>query len=906
MNPVDAVGQRSEGRASRTLEVPAVLLGVGEFGTQVAQRLRDERDQALVLDGFDPRHDDGLGLVRVELAHIPERGAERGTSSPAAGTLTVPEQAAEDVLGAVRRALAHARMVGVRDGTATEHQTRLTILVFADLGEAEVRNQLWPILARVQARLLAELGPIFEAYRTGKARNGVILPLLTMPHPPAVRGAEQVRAAQSQTAGPDATDTTEGAETKPDAAQAIVDCVRQLCRSVADTPARRRAVSQLYLIEDVAEFSVLSREELGQCVRNFATMLLYADLSAEGGAELITSLLHGSQPKEPLATFVCSVAELPRARLAAYGRDRVALEALDAVRDAPRVDASFSEADALEQIEALAMERGERAKEAEKDVRAVLERYAPAVTPDPPLPWYERGDLLTARYGPDHGDPSLLDPTPPAPVPAGWLAERMRAIEDTWRLLQRKRFDDVVARDRAAVERWRDELLSTLRKRVDRELWADPAPQSLRRTEELVSKLRRAFGEQLDEAVRDRDRARPAPPPDFEALRQAHAACLDAARHKPDPPRMLLWGILIVIAALVFLPAVLAMFADAIAMDTGHWFEPLFRRGGRWTALAIGALGSGAWLGWTLGRAHLRVLEASEAMWTALTDTITGERGSLLEYFTTRLRLSRAIARVESLLAVTAALDADAETLLLMDKAARRAQSELLEHLRDLGVRLPNDRTRGGRDDLEGLLGILPAGDSAGPSPEETLVEPFVGPEGARALSTALVPEGRESRVHDILARLGEHYGRNDRWREELPFADIERLRRAAEPHAEPIARWDPFAGAERAMATAARLATFVRRQRRTLRGALNFSGYEDLDADGVSRPFSRDGQAVIPRAAVELVRERAGADAEHLSIRPGIEPDRAYYIVAVSGIAEASVASLTSLEAPRSEKPSQ
>ena len=53
---------------------------------------------------------------------------------------------------------------------------------------------------------------------------------------------------------------------------------------------------RLYLIEDVAEFSVLSEAELGQCVRNFATLLLYADLGTEG-TDLLSAVLHGSQPR---------------------------------------------------------------------------------------------------------------------------------------------------------------------------------------------------------------------------------------------------------------------------------------------------------------------------------------------------------------------------------------------------------------------------------------------------------------------------------------------------------------------------------------------------------------------------------------------------------------------------------
>lgn len=816
------------------LATGAVLIGLGEFGAAVAERLRRERGASTSAT------DHVLGVVTARAA-TSVHGTDLG--------LSAIEAVAERTLALVREALAHARMVAVRDAGAIEHQTELLILVFANLGEPEVRAHLWAICKRVQERLLAELGPIFEAFRVGKQRNGVILPLLAMPHPP------------SSPDGP-----------------AVIAAVRELVAAVSGTPPRQRAIPQLYLIEDVAEFSVLSEAELAQCVRNFATLLLYSDIGARG-ADLKDEVLHGGQPNEPLATFVCAVAEFPRAKLLEYGRDRVALELLDAIRKAPRIDASLSDADALEQIEARSFDR---ADEAEQDVRDVLRRYAPQITRDAPPPWWESPQLLTERYGPDPGDASLLEAVEPAQVPSGWIASRMREIEETWRLLQRKRFDDVVARDRAAVERWRDELLARLRERVDRELWADPSPASLRRTEELVAKLRRAFSEQLDEAVRERDQARPAPAPDFHELRHAHAQVLDAARRKPDPPRMLLWAVLCWIAMISFAPPVLRMLADALwirAVD-GPWYEPLLREYGWVTALVLSALGMSAWLAYVLGKAHLALLSALDRMWEALTNTIAGGRGSLLEYFTTRLRLARAIARVESLLAVRAALDADAECLLLIDKAARRARSELRDHLRELGVRL----RAGERDDLSRLLG----------RGGETLVEPLVGEDGAASIFDALLVEGRESRIRDLLLQLSEHYGRGDRWREELPFADIERLRRAAEPHAEPIANWDPFAGEQRARDTATRIAAFVRRQRRSLRAALNLT--DEFDMTGIARPFSHGGLAIVPRKALTLVREQAEADSEQLPLRPGNEDDRAYFVLTASGISAAAVASLDAI----------
>ena len=61
--------------------------------------------------------------------------------------------------------------------------------------------------------------------------------------------------------------------------------------------------------------------------------------------------------------------------------------------------------------------------------------------------------------------------------------------------------------------------------------------------------------------------------------------------------------------------------------------------------------------------------------------------------------------------------------------------------------------------------------------------------------------------------------------------------------------------------------------------------------------PFRRDGEAIVPRSCLALVREQAGSSAEHLALRPGVEPDRAYYVVTASGISPKAVASLRPLE---------
>ena len=124
-----------------------------------------------------------------------------------------------------------------------------------------------------------------------------------------------------------------------------------------------------------------------------------------------------------------------------------------------------------------------------------------------------------------------------------------------------------------------------------------------------------------------------------------------------------------------------------------------------------------------------------------------------------------------------------------------------------------------------------------------------------------------------------------------MPFADVDRLKEAAARHAAPIAAWDPFADARRAEGTATHLASFLRRQRRTLRTALNFTGYEVHDPTGISRVVR--GEAILPGGGHDLVREALVDENSPVPTRRGLEADRAYYLLVAGGIHEDAVASL-------------
>src|SRR5687768_9497214 len=193
---------------------PAILVGLGGFGADVARAVARDQEEAGLAIGAGGAPAGYLSTVTLE-ARLD------------------PDAVAATVLARAREALAHPRVVAARDLEGAGGATRLHVLVLGHLGDDAVRERIGDTLAAIEKRLLGELSPIFEPFRTGATRNGVVLPLLAMPHPAAhARGAELARG------------------------------VRALARRIAETPSARRAIPQLYLIEDVAEFSVLSPAEM--------------------------------------------------------------------------------------------------------------------------------------------------------------------------------------------------------------------------------------------------------------------------------------------------------------------------------------------------------------------------------------------------------------------------------------------------------------------------------------------------------------------------------------------------------------------------------------------------------------------------------------------------------------------
>ncbi len=95
---------------------------------------------------------------------------------------------------------------------------------------------------------------------------------------------------------------------------------------------------------------------------------------------------------------------------------------------------------------------------------------------------------------------------------------------------------------------------------------------------------------------------------------------------------------------------------------------------------------------------------------------------------------------------------------------------------------------------------------------------------------------------------------------------------------------------------TADRIARFVRGQARSLKVALNFSGYESRDPTGIT--LAMRGEAIVPAAALSRVSrllQDEGAAGRQIPLHEGSDPDRAYYVVAIADIATSAIPSLSS-----------
>lgn len=820
-------------------ESVTIVVGLGELGARAARRLAeldtvatvvlDELDECVPDDGGDEVGEDvGGALVR-----------ERS------------DDGADAILAAVAPLLEHRAVMARSHGGPTD----LPILLLGSLAEPGVRGALPHLLASIDRRLTERLGPLVS----GAGAHVALLPILVLPR----------------------------AETADRRAQHATTTLRSIARYSRRAGAPIESIARVLVIEDVGARSVLGDDEQVSLLRNAALFIAEARTSPET-APLTDPLLRHDRGGPPLGTLAVATAELPRARLGQWARAHVGVELLDAVLEARVPAASTASADAIESIDLDSLDQGQDALHLVRE--ALLDRYLPTITPDAPPRVLERSQTLRARWGPDHADASVADPVVAPEIPLGFALKWTRTIEEAWVRFQRTRFDDLVATERARLEEARLTVSARAKERIDAELvasaGASPGADALRRAQATTELLRRAVGERQRDAIRERDAMRPHAPPSFERFHDAHARFLDTLRARADVDRTVLYGVLSWLAVVLLAPTLLAALADALAIDPAGDLSHWLRDDGALTGAIAGLVLLGGYLGSAVYTAHAASVEAHGAMWKALAETIDSvETTSVLSYFASRLRLAREAARAEALLSVRGALDRDADRLRLADRAAKRTRGELASRVlssssgpgvAQAAPRRHDDVARAAERALRGEPRAL----------ETTLVGAGAGEAIARLLPAA----ARDTRIADVLRRLAENERWSSRWREEVPFASIDALERATEPHADPVARWDPMEGADAAEASFDALAAFVRQHAESLRAPLA-TRQRGIGA----RPFG-EGKAFVPLAAVGAVRARldAGAAGRSVACERGPGRDRAFYVIAEIDLTEDDVIALS------------
>jgi len=814
-----------------------IVVGLGALGGEALARLTELRSVAPVrLDELD---------VDLEGEAANER-AENG---------------ADAILTAMAPLLEHRSVMARSNGGPTD----LPVILLGSLAEPSVRAVLPPLLAAIDRRLSERLGPLFGG-RAAAGGHVALLPILILPR----------------------TETLDGG------AQQAIATLREVVRYARRPEAPIETIARVLVIEDVGARSVLGRDEQVSLLRNAALFIAEARTDPET-APLTDALLRHDRGAPPLGTLAVATAELPRARLGQWARAHVGVELLDAVLEARAPAASTSSADAIESIDLDSLDQGEDALHLVRE--ALLERYLPSITPDAPPRVLERSQTLRARWGPDHADASVGSPVVAPEIPVGFALKWTRTIEEAWVRFQRTRFDDLVATERARLEEARVTVSSRAKERIDSELVASagatPGADALRRAQATTDLLRRAVGERQRDAIAERDAMRPHAPPSFERFHDAHARFLDSLRARADVDRTVLFGVLSWLTVVLLGPTLLAALADALAIDPAGDLSRWLRDDGTLTSAISGGLILSAFLGSKIRAAHAASVEAHEQMWKVLGETIDSvESTSVLSYFASRLRLAREAARAEALLSVRGALDRDADRLRLADRAAKRTRSELASRVlssssgpgvAQAAPRRQEDLARAAERALRGEPLAL----------ETTLV----GEGAGEAIARLLPATARDTRIADVLRRLAENERWSTRWREEVPFASIEALERATEPHAEPVASWDALEGAEAAEASFDAIAAFIRKHAETLRAPLAIR-----ERGAGARPFG-EGTAFVPLAAIGALRARlnSGAAGRSVGCERGPGRDRAFYAVAELDLDEDD---LVALSAPDAEKP--
>jgi hypothetical protein len=643
-------------------------------------------------------------------ARVLERAGQPGDLAMGEAPGPDPAPAAARVVSELRARLDLPRVVAASD-PADAGVPAADVLVVADLGEAAMAEQLPTFVDRVRAQVLAELSHLFGAHNPRFSLTALL----------ALTGARDAARAP--------------------ALRAALAALDGLLRHDGSY----EPLGRMFLVEEQSGRYLIGPRERVAAVASLVGLLRTTEGRRMGGVG------EPPDPRGPFVGFAAATLEVPVADLRRYTEVRATGALLEGLRQSSALGLSERQARMQPHLldrAALDQRLGLR------DGAVDLERIVREAQPRPDIP----------SFGLETTPETIRD------VLFGWdwYARQESEIRRFSDELESFQMPALVAEVDEQGTRLARELPEALRKAVDGWVWS--GPRGWAEARECLADLRARtakVGKEIAAEIREEELPEF---PSFSAFEERFCALRAETEHRPRPARLWFIGALATLGATALLhpvpkwvwvrflsgdaPLLSRFWTDPMEVELPTALSVLLDRPWviGWLLLVIGAA-----MGWRLRRMFLDRHEAlstiRDEMAYRLRDVVSGERGSVLEYYLARLRFSYRLWQSRLLQRMLDAQDAEIERLDTVRLSLDQMQLAAREEERRL------------------------APESDDPTADSDVLYRTVRTATLFQSSWARVAETPEALTHAFFAHLLHLLDRGTTdWRDAPPFADPERI----------------------------------------------------------------------------------------------------------------------------------
>lgn len=613
------------------------------------------------------------------------------------------------VVAELRKRLDLARVVASSD-PAESGAPIADVLVVADLGEPEVAEHLPAFVDKLRAQVLAELSHLFGPHNPRFSLAALL----------ALSGArDPARAAALRTA---------------------LGALDGLLRH----DGTYEPLGRMFLLEEQSGRYLISARERVAAMASLVGLLRTTEGRRMGGVG------EPPDPRGPFVGFAAATLEVPVGDVRRYTEVRAAGALVEGLRHSSalglperqaRVQPHLLDRAALDQRLGL------------RDGAVDLERIVREASPRPEIP----------SFGLESTPETIRD------VLFGWdwYARQETDIRRFSDELESFQMPALVAEVDEQGTRLSRELPEALKKAVDAWVWS--GPRGWAEAREVLADLR-ARTEKVGKEIAAEIREEELPEfPSFEAFEAKFRALRAETEHRPRPARLWFIGALATLAATAFLHPVpkwiwVRFLSGDAPLLSRFWTDPMdvelspvlhYLLDRPWVVVWL-LLGIGGLFAWRLRKMYLERHEAlcavRDEMAYRLRDVVSGERGSVLEYYLARLRFSYRLWQSRLLQRMLDVQDAEIERL----DTVRLSLDQMQLAAREEERRLAPDSS------IDGVDG------------EPDVLYRTVRAKSLFERSWERVAETPDALAHAFFAHLLE--GGTSEWRDAPPFADPDRV----------------------------------------------------------------------------------------------------------------------------------